>query len=154
MKILKYTEASFQKEFEAVLATSSLFDLEIEERVRTIIQKVQIEGDDGLLSLVENIDGIKLTPQQLRVAMEEEIAASLKTISNKEMDQAFKKALKNISFFAKKSLRKNWKSTNSHGAQVGEKFDPFERVGVYVPAGKAPLASTALMTIPLAKEAG
>ena len=93
MKILKYTEASFQKEFEAVLATSSLFDLEIEERVRTIIQKVQIEGDDGLLSLVENIDGIKLTPQQLRVAMEEEIAASLKTISNKEMDQAFKKAL-------------------------------------------------------------
>ena len=101
MKILKYTEASFQKEFEAVLATSSLFDLEIEERVRTIIQKVQIEGDDGLLSLVENIDGIKLTPQQLRVAMEEEIAASLKTISNKEMDQAFKKALKNISFFAK-----------------------------------------------------
>lgn len=154
MKILKYTEASFQKEFEAVLATSSLFDLEIEERVRTIIQKVQIEGDDGLLSLVENIDGIKLTPQQLRVTMEEEIAASLKTISNKEMDQAFKKALKNISFFAKKSLRKNWKSTNSHGAQVGEKFDPFERVGVYVPAGKAPLASTALMTIPLAKEAG
>ena len=43
---------------------------------------------------------------------------------------------------------------NSHGAAVGEKFDPFQRVGIYIPGGTAPLVSTALMTITLAKVAG
>ena len=63
-------------------------------------------------------------------------------------------AEKNIAAFARKSLRKNWQMKNSHGATVGEKFDPFQRVGVYIPGGKAPLVSTALMTITLAKVAG
>ena len=63
-------------------------------------------------------------------------------------------AEKNIANFAKKSLRKNWQTKNSHGASVGEKFDPFQRVGVYIPGGTAPLVSTALMTITLAKVAG
>ncbi len=63
-------------------------------------------------------------------------------------------AEKNIAFFAKKSLRKGWSAKNSHGAVVGEKFDPFTRVGVYIPGGTAPLVSTALMTITLAKAAG
>src|SRR4029077_7302677 len=55
---------------------------------------------------------------------------------------------------AKKSRRKAWQTRNSHGAVVGEKFDPFTRVGIYIPGGTAPLVSTALMTITLAKVAG
>jgi histidinol dehydrogenase len=43
---------------------------------------------------------------------------------------------------------------NFHGAKVGEKFDPFTRVGIYIPGGTAPLVSTALMTVTLAKVAG
>ena len=43
---------------------------------------------------------------------------------------------------------------NSHGAAVGEKFDPFQRVGIYIPGGTAPLVSTALMTVTLARVAG
>jgi histidinol dehydrogenase len=43
---------------------------------------------------------------------------------------------------------------NSHGAVTGEKFDPFTRVGIYIPGGTAPLVSTALMTITLARAAG
>src|SRR5207302_2850857 len=61
---------------------------------------------------------------------------------------------KNIATFAQKSLRKDWQMKNSHGASVGEKFDPFQRVGVYIPGGTAPLVSTALMTVTLAKVAG
>jgi histidinol dehydrogenase len=67
---------------------------------------------------------------------------------------AVAEAEKNIAGFAKKSKRKNWSAKNSHGASVGEKFDPFTRVGVYIPGGTAPLVSTALMTITLAKVAG
>src|SRR6185295_6567950 len=61
---------------------------------------------------------------------------------------------KNIATFARKSLRKGWSAKNSHGASVGEKFDAFQRVGVYIPGGAAPLVSTALMTITLARVAG
>src|ERR1041385_6235933 len=63
-------------------------------------------------------------------------------------------AEKNIANFAKKSVRKNWQTKNSHGAIVGEKFDPYSRVGIYIPGGTAPLVSTALMTVTLAKVAG
>ncbi len=51
-------------------------------------------------------------------------------------------------------MRKNWQAKNSHGASAGEKFDPFTRVGIYIPGGTAPLVSTALMTITLARVAG
>ena len=55
------------------------------------------------------------------------------------LQRAIATAHKNIAAFAKKSLRKNWQTKNSHGASVGEKFDPFQRVGVYIPGGTAPL---------------
>src|SRR5664280_3594478 len=67
---------------------------------------------------------------------------------------AVAEAENNIVRFARISRRNNWSQKNSHGAVVGEKFDPFQRVGVYVPGGTAPLVSTALMTVTLAKVAG
>ena len=60
----------------------------------------------------------------------------------------------NVRDFALKSLRKGWSGKNRQGAKVGERFDPFQRVGIYVPGGTAPLVSTALMTCTLAQAAG
>jgi histidinol dehydrogenase len=60
----------------------------------------------------------------------------------------------NVLAFARRSLRENWTMKNAQGALVGERFDPFERVGVYVPGGTAPLVSTAIMTCTLAQAAG
>ncbi|MBQ7589940.1 MAG: histidinol dehydrogenase [Verrucomicrobia bacterium] len=154
MKILKYNDAAFEAEFEAVLATSSLFDAEVEASVRKILEAVRTKGDKALVDFAAKFDKVTLRPDGLRVTVEEQVAAALKTVSQPGVEKAMKEAHKNIASFAKKSLRKNWQSTNSHGAKVGEKFDPFHRVGIYVPAGKAPLASTALMTITLAAAAG
>ena len=64
---------------------------------------------------------------------------------------AVSEAHKNIAAFARRSRRRGWSARNSHGASVGEKFDPFTRVGIYIPGGTAPLVSTALMTITLAQ---
>jgi histidinol dehydrogenase len=63
-------------------------------------------------------------------------------------------AAKNIEMFSRRSLRKNWSGRNAQGAKIGEKFDAFQRVGIYIPGGSAPLVSTALMTIVLARVAG
>jgi histidinol dehydrogenase len=152
MKIVRCTDADFADKLREATAPSSLFDPEIEQRTRAILDDVQVLGDQALVELTERFDGAKLTPDQLAVTSEELLAASLK--ADLSLRAVVAEAERNIANFAKKSRRKDWQSTNSHGAKVGEKFDPFQRVGVYIPGGTAPLVSTALMTITLAKVAG
>ena len=86
------------------------------------------------------------------VTQAELVTASLK--ADDSLRAAVAEAGGNIAAFARKSQRKDWQTRNSHGAAVGEKFDPFRRVGIYIPGGTAPLVSTALMTVTLAKVAG
>ncbi|HUZ08108.1 MAG TPA: histidinol dehydrogenase [Candidatus Paceibacterota bacterium] len=152
MKIVRHTDKDFSARLRDVSAGSSLFDAGIENRTRDILHAVQLRGDDALLELTEKFDGAKLSAGQLAVTQAELLAASIK--ADEPLRAAVSEAEKNIAAFAKKSLRKNWQMKNSHGAGVGEKFDPFQRVGIYIPGGTAPLVSTALMTIALAKVAG
>ncbi len=152
MKIVRHTDTNFSAKLREISADSSLFDLEIEQRTKAILHDVFVRGDDAVLGFTEKFDGAKLSADQLAVTQAELMAASLK--ADESLRAAVADAEKNIASFAKKSLRKNWSSKNSHGASVGEKFDPFTRVGIYVPGGTAPLVSTALMTITLARVAG
>jgi histidinol dehydrogenase len=152
MKIVRHTDANFSQKLREVTAPSSLFDPVIEERTRAIIDAVQTRGDDALLEFTEKFDGARLTASQLAVTQAELMAASLK--ADESLRAAVAEAEKNVASFARKSLLKNWQMKNSHGATVGEKFDPFQRVGAYIPGGKAPLVSTVLMTVTLAKVAG
>ncbi len=152
MKIVRFSDSDFADRLSELTASSSLFDPTIEQRTREIVDAVKLRGDAALSEFTERFDGAKLVPEQFAVTQAEILAASVK--ADDGLRQAVAEAQKNIATFAKKSLRKNWSMRNSHGATVGEKFDPFQRVGIYVPGGTAPLVSTALMTITLAKIAG
>jgi histidinol dehydrogenase len=152
MKVIRHADADFSERLRELDAPSSLFDLVIEERTRTILKEVQERGDAALLELTRKFDGAQLSADQLALTQAEMLTASLKADDGLRATVA--EAEKNIAAFAKRSLRKPWQIRNSHGATVGEKFDPFERVGIYIPGGTAPLVSTALMTVTLAKVAG
>jgi histidinol dehydrogenase len=152
MKIARHSDRDFSTQLRDLSANASLFEAEIEQRTKAILQEVAVRGDDALLAFTEKFDGAKLTAEQLAVTQAELFNASL--AADEALRAAVAEAENNIASFAKKSLRKAWQSKNSHGAAVGEKFDPFQRVGVYIPGGTAPLVSTALMTITLAKVAG
>jgi histidinol dehydrogenase len=152
MKVIRHTDKNFAAQLREITAASSLFDVEIENRTRAILHDVLVRGDDALLELTERFDGAKLTVDQLAVTQAELFNASL--TADESLRAAVAEAEANIAGFAQKSKRKDWSGKNSHGASVGEKFDPFQRVGVYIPGGTAPLVSTALMTITLAKVAG
>ncbi len=152
MKIVRHTDKDYLARLRELTADASLFDAEIEQRTRTILHEIFVRGDDAVLEFTEKFDGAKLSADQLAVTQAELFNASL--LADEALRAAVAGAEKNIAGFAKKSLRKNWQSKNSHGASVGEKFDPFQRVGVYIPGGTAPLVSTALMTITLARVAG
>jgi len=147
MKTLRYDQPDFARAVAEACAASSLFDPQVQDRARTVIDDVGARGDDALVELTERFDSVKLTAKQLRVtAPPSKVDAKLR--------RAVAAAHKNIAAFAKRSLRKDWSMRNAQGASVGEKYEPFQRVGIYIPGGTAPLVSTALMTIVLAKVAG
>jgi histidinol dehydrogenase len=152
MKIARHTDHDFSAKLREAAADASLFDAGIEQRTRAILHEVFVRGDDALLEFTEKFDRAKLTAEQLAVTQAELFNASL--AADDALRAAVTEAETNIAGFAKKSRHRDWQSKNSHGASVGEKFDPFQRVGVYVPGGTAPLVSTALMTLTLAKVAG
>lgn len=152
MNVLKHSDKDFAARLAQLAAASSLFDPVVEGRARGIVEAVGARGDAALLELTARFDGAQLTAEQLVVAPEELFNASI--AADESLRAAVKEAETNIAAFARKSLRKNWLARNSHGATVGEKFDGFERVGIYIPGGTAPLVSTALMTIVLARVAG
>jgi histidinol dehydrogenase len=152
MKVLRYTDKDYHEKIEQVASASSLFDPGIEDRARAIVEDVRARGDTAVAELTARFDGAKLEPDQIQVSTSEKFNASL--LADEEMRDAVKAAHGNIQAFSKRSLRKNWFSRNRQDARVGEKFDPFTRVGIYIPGGTAPLVSTALMTVTLAKTAG
>ena len=152
MNLIRHTDSGYPAKLNKLIAASSLFDTGIERCALNIIRGVERRGDNALLQFTEKFDGAKLTPDKLRVGQAELDSAWRSTST--QTRRAIRLAKANVAFFAKQSLRKNWQACNAQGGVVGEKFDPFARVGVYIPGGTAPLASTALMTVTLAKVAG
>src|SRR5664280_1523172 len=147
MKILRYDQPDFARVIAEACAESSLFDPAIEERVRAVIADVQTRGDDALVEFTVRFDRVKLNVRQLRVT-------GTKPKAEAQLQKAIAAAHRNIAAFAKRSVRRDWRMRNTQGGAVGEKFDPVQRVGIYVPGGTAPLVSTVLMTATLAKVAG
>src|SRR2546425_749359 len=151
MNVIRHTDTAFAATIRSLTTQSSLFDPTIEERTRVILQDVHTRGDAALLELTERFDGAKLTTDQLAVTKAELLAASVR--ADDGLREAVETTRRNVEFFSRKSLRQNWSAKNAQGASVGEKFDPLQRVGIYIPGGSAPLVSTALMTVTLAKVA-
>ena len=152
MNVLRHTDRDFAAQLRRVTAATHLFDKDVEDRTRAILEDVFTRGDAALLELTERFDGARLSLDQLPVTQAEFMAASLK--ADETLRAAIALAHKNIAAFSRRSLRRKWDAKNAQGGRVGEKFDPFQRVGIYIPGGTAPLMSTALMTVTLAKVAG
>lgn len=118
----------------------------------TVLADVKERGDKAVIECARRFDGSNISTRRIRVSPEE-IAEAKKAV-----DPGFKKAAqeahKRIVAFSKNGLRDDWQMATPKGGMLGEKFVPFDRVGAYIPGGAAPLASTALMTLTLAKVAG
>jgi histidinol dehydrogenase len=152
MNVLRHTDPDFAEQLRRVTGTSNLFDKTIEERTHGILAAVYTRGDAAVLELTERFDGARLTVDQLPVTQAEFMTAALK--ADEGLRSSLETARKNIEAFSRRSLRRKWSMKNAQGGRVGEKFDPFQRVGIYIPGGTAPLMSTALMTVTLARVAG
>ena len=120
--------------------------------VANIIAEVRQRGDRALIEFAQRFDHVDFTSQELTVS-EHEIDTATGLVKPGLVD-ALEASHANVQGFASRSLRADWMWKNAQGAEVGERFDPLTRVGIYVPAGTAPLVSTAIMTLSLAAAAG
>ncbi|GAB4169998.1 MAG: histidinol dehydrogenase [Terrimicrobiaceae bacterium] len=151
MQIILKNSPQYQKRI-ASLRRSFEPDAKVRKSVERILADVRGSGDRALLRLTKKFGGPKLTASELYVTPAE-LAAASATVAPKT-NKAIEAARRNVLAFARKGLRKSWFRKNAQGGIVGERFDPFQRVGIYIPGGTAPLVSTAVMTCTLAAAAG
>ena len=152
MRIIKLDETSKNDILEKLLKRSPSQYGEYQATVDEVLQDVRDNGDEAVLRLTEKFDGVKLTPATLRVS-EEEIKEAYRQVPD-SLAQTMKKALKNIRDYHEKQVRQSFITTREDGVMLGQRITAIERVGVYVPGGRAPLSSSVLMNIVPAKVAG
>ena len=143
MRVITYKDRGYQK-FVGSLDRRAEPSRELEEAVAGIVGEVRRRGDRALIDFTKKFDKAKLNVGSLFVSEQE--FAEAEAVVAPATKRAIRSSRRNIHAFAKESLRKDWKRKNAEGAVVGERFTSFDRVGIYVPGGKAPLVSTALMT--------
>ncbi|MCS7087836.1 MAG: histidinol dehydrogenase [Thermoflexales bacterium] len=122
-----------------------------DEAVRRILRDVRLRGDAALLAWTQHLDGVALAPNQLAVE-DTEIAAAYDRV-DAEVVGALERAAERIRAFHARPVAQSWMMTELGGV-VGQVIRPLARVGVYVPAGSAPLPSSLLMTALVARAAG
>ncbi|HHW23195.1 MAG TPA: histidinol dehydrogenase [Clostridiaceae bacterium] len=122
----------------------------VENVVSRILQDVLKRGDEALFEYTEKFDGVKLDPIEVT---EKEMDEAFKAIDKNLLD-VIKRAAENIRAYHEKQRENSWFMTKESGIILGQKIVPLKRVGVYAPAGSAPLPSTVLMDVIPAKVAG
>jgi histidinol dehydrogenase len=145
MKILR----PGSRELEKILQRNLCRKRRIEESVRKIISDVRIFGDEALTKYTRRFDQAKLSPKQFRVT-ETEISAAYQNITPKFVS-TLKTIIENVTHFYSQKMRKGRKIKGEDGICLGEKIVPLEKVGVYIPAGSAPLVSSVYMCVLPAK---
>ncbi|MEO0415388.1 MAG: histidinol dehydrogenase, partial [Verrucomicrobiota bacterium] len=152
MRVISYQQKNFASAIKK-LDRRSAPPAGVEEIVSGVIDQVRAGGDKAIIELSKKFDGATFKNGAALRVTDAELADA-----DHHVDAATKKAIAasraNVTKFAKRSLRKDWMGKNGQGAEVGEIYQPFERVGIYVPGGSAPLVSTSNMTVCLAAAAG
>lgn len=123
-----------------------------EATVKEIVEDVHINRDAALFKYTEKFDKAKITAENIRVT-ESEIAEAYEQVSP-ELLEIIRKAITNIRVYHEKQKQYSWFDSEDNGSMLGQKVTPLEKVGVYVPGGKAVYPSSVLMNVIPAKVAG
>ena len=152
MRIVKLTEKERADILENLLKRSPNQYGKYEDTVREILENIKTKKDQALFDYTKKFDGAEITGETIRVK-KEEIEEAYKKVDS-HFVEIIRKALKNIREYHEKQVRYSWFDSKPDGTLLGQKVTALERVGVYVPGGKAVYPSSVLMNIVPAKTAG
>lgn len=151
MRILRCSDSGYSKKVRA-LNRRFIPAPDVVATVTEVLANIESAGDRALCDYTHKFGGPKLKPSQLSVSQQEVETAVAELPAR--VRKAILAARTNVRDFARQSLRESWFTKNKQAVITGERFDPFPRVGIYVPGGTAPLVSTAVMTCTIAAAAG
>ena len=152
IRVIKTTDRNFEPMLRKIIGRRGSGEQKVEGRVREIIHRVRREGDRALLRYTRLFDGVELRGGQIEVGRKE-IDRAVARVSLRDL-RVLKLAAKRIAAFHRRQVEKSWAYRDRLGLSLGQKISPLERVGVYVPGGKASYPSTVLMNVMPAKVAG
>jgi histidinol dehydrogenase len=152
IQMLRFSDPGFEAAFARIVARSETLPEGVEETVRTIIDDVRRRGDAALFELTARFDRLELTAGTVQVS-EAEIDRACAAVSA-ESHAALKLAAERIAAFHAKQKVETWISTTEEDVLLGQMVRPLDRVGIYVPGGKAAYPSSVLMNAVPAKVAG
>lgn len=152
MRTVRLTKESTKDILENLLKRSPNNYGKFEAAVADILANVKEKGDEALFSYTKEFDKVEVTPETIRVT-EAEIEEAYKAV-DAPLLEVIRKALVNIRSYHEKQRQNSWFTSTENGTMLGQKVTPLNRVGVYVPGGKAVYPSSVLMNIVPAKVAG
>ena len=153
---LSTASASFEAEFKARLHWSAQADAEIEQRVADILADVQQRGDAAVLDYTARFDGLQARVMTELELTQTELRAAFDSIPTAQRDalQAAASRVRSYHEAQKKACGESWSYRDEDGTLLGQKLTPLDRVGIYVPGGKATYPSSVLMNAIPAHVAG
>jgi len=149
---LDSADEKFNAELTALLDRSADFDPAIEKAVRNIIQRIREDGDTALLDYTREFDQLDV-PSATKLEMPmARLQQALDSVETTTLD-ALQTAAVRIRHFHEKQLDQSWEYNEADGNRFGQRLMPLDKVGLYVPGGKAAYPSSVLMTAIPAKVA-
>jgi histidinol dehydrogenase len=150
---LKSSQADFDQQLDAMLAWESVSDKAVNERVDEIIAQVRANGDEAVVELTNRFDRTSVSEMSQLEMSKARLQQALEAISP-EQRKALEVAADRVRSYHERQLSHSWQYEEADGTLLGQKVTPMDRVGIYVPGGKAAYPSSVLMNAMPAKVAG
>ncbi len=150
---LNFRDATFRAELDKALAWNSISDQAVQASVHKILADVRERGDAAVVEWTNKLDGLQAESIQALEISRDELQHSLNNLPG-DQSAALEKAAARIRRYHEKQKQDSWEYTDSDGSVYGQKVSPIDRVGMYVPGGKATYPSTVLMDAIPARVAG
>ncbi len=153
---LSTASGTFEAEFQARLHWSAATDAAIEKRVADILADVHKRGDAAVLDYTARFDGLEVAAMSALELTQVELKAAFDTLPAAQRDALVAAAQRVRTYHEaqKKANGESWSFRDEHGCLLGQKVTPLDRVGIYVPGGKAAYPSSVLMNAIPAHVAG
>lgn len=153
MRFLNINDPDFEAGFAAILSRHEETGKEVEQVVLDIISDVRRRGDAALLDYTQKFDRMQAESVASLQVTEDEIDYAFARVSQEDI-AALKLAVERVARFHEKQKQETWLSTEETDILLGQMVTPLERVGIYVPGGKASYPSSVIMNAVPAKVAG
>jgi histidinol dehydrogenase len=151
MRIVDLSEALDLETVDSLLPVAA-GDTEVSQSIADIVARVRTGGDEALFEYTKRFDGYTLDSAQLRVSKEQLVDYA--SGADDELVEILKVAISNIRRFHEEQLQQSWEIYAGEGVHLGQRIIPINRVGLYIPGGKAAYPSSVLMNAIPAQIAG